>query len=319
VAINSDTWMPLYIAKYLRKTMHLTRDQHGGYFLMLMACWDGGGKLPNNPTALGAITKSSPSEWKKLAPVLLPYFLEDGQFLTHEKVITEHQKAARLSAARQESGAMGGRPRKKKEPEKKPIGFEDGNQNGLQTETPLQEPYGSNLEREESNDPSLSGEASPSERSGSKRAREVSLPEGFPSAGDIKDAEKWINDASVILDAPSHAKRFRNHAATKDRRERNWPAAWRSWIDIEIEKAPKQEKVSPTTSIPWRGPADVRKEFVSAFGEPWTRSYVDPCGWLDVPERALIQATGVGGDELRKRGASVLAKLGIVVRAGKAA
>lgn len=150
---KSDTWMPLYIADYLRKTMRLTRDQHGGYMLLLMACWDGGGRIPNDPAVLAAIAKASPAEWKKLAPVLLPFFDVDGGELTQARVIAEHAKAARLSEARRIAGSRGGRPPRQTESKQKPIGFQDQKQN----ETPLQEPIGSNLNIEGSNDPSRVG------------------------------------------------------------------------------------------------------------------------------------------------------------------
>lgn len=132
MASKADTWMPLYIADYLRKTMHLTRDQHGAYMLLLMACWDRGGRLPNDAGQLAGIAKASPAEWRKLSPVILPFFEVDGAHLIQERVIEEHEKAARLSEIRRQAGSQGGRP-------KKPNGSENGEQkkpNGLQTETP---------------------------------------------------------------------------------------------------------------------------------------------------------------------------------------
>lgn len=128
---RADAWMPFYIADYLRKTMHLTRDQHGGYLLLIMACWDNGGRLPNDPGFLAATVKASPVEWRKLAPVLMRYFDVDGDYITQKRVLKEYGKAAKISAARREAGAQGGRPRKHPESKPKPNGFA----NEEQTET----------------------------------------------------------------------------------------------------------------------------------------------------------------------------------------
>lgn len=134
--MKADAWMPFYPADYLRKTMRLTRDQHGGYFLLLLACWDGGGRLPNDPDELAAIVKASPAEWRKLAPKLLPFFEVEGEFLVQKRVLAEHEKAARLSEIRRETGAKGGRPKKEIESNGKPNGFANANQTGSQNETP---------------------------------------------------------------------------------------------------------------------------------------------------------------------------------------
>jgi uncharacterized protein YdaU (DUF1376 family) len=141
---KADVWMPLYIADYLRDTMHLTRDQHGGYLLLLMACWDRGGKLPNDPGQLAGIAKASPAEWKKIGPILMSFFDTEGEFITQRRVVSEYEKASRISESRRQSGLQGGRPRKqtesdgesKTESNEKPNGFANGKQTGSQTETP---------------------------------------------------------------------------------------------------------------------------------------------------------------------------------------
>ena len=66
------------------------------------------------------------------------------------------------------------------------------------------------------------------------------------------------------------------------------------------------------------GPKEVRQAFVDTKGEEWTRSYVDPCAWQDVPERALVPHTTLAGQKLIREGRSVLAKLNLIVL-GKAA
>jgi uncharacterized protein YdaU (DUF1376 family) len=124
--------MPLYIATYLRKTMHLTRDQHGGYLLLIMACWDRGGRLPNDHAQLAGIVKASPAEWRKLAPVLLPFFEAEGDWLVQPRVLSEYAKAAQLSEIRRQAGLQGGRPKKQTETNEKAI----GSQNHKLNETP---------------------------------------------------------------------------------------------------------------------------------------------------------------------------------------
>lgn len=319
MASKADTWMPLYIADYLRKTMHLNRDQHGGYLLLLMACWDRGGRLPNDAGQLAGIVRASPAEWKKLAPVLLPFFEIEGEFLIQRRVIEEHEKAARLSEARRTAGKQGGRPRKQNESEKKPIGLQSGLQNGSQTEThagvrssPSQpvEPIGSDTGREDSKKSSLSGGRPPRP---SRRSPEVGLPEGFPDAQALADALAWIAEAGVTLDAAAHAKRFRNHAETKDRRERNWPAAWRSWIDIEIEKAPKAPaSASPPSLVePFPGPPELRSAVVAERGEDWTRAHLDRCGWRDLPDKAITSPNRFLLDTLKRDVGHILADHGV--------
>lgn len=135
---RADTWMPFYTADYARDTLHLTRDQHGGYLLLLMACWNAGGRIKNDPAMLAAITKATPAEWRKLAPVLLPFFTDEGEFITHKRVIAEHEKAARLSDARREAGAKGGRPRSQTKTNEKPIAVANENQTASQNKTPSQ-------------------------------------------------------------------------------------------------------------------------------------------------------------------------------------
>jgi len=61
------------------------------------------------------------------------------------------------------------------------------------------------------------------------------------------------------------------------------------------------------------GPKEVRDAFVRAKGEDWTASYLDRCGWQDVPDRALIPATRTAGTQLIRDGRAVLNALGLIV------
>jgi len=64
------------IPKFLFETMHLTAEQSGAYFLLLMY-QTMVGPLPDDPVRLATITKCSVQTWSSdLAPVILPLFAE---------------------------------------------------------------------------------------------------------------------------------------------------------------------------------------------------------------------------------------------------
>lgn len=69
----------------------------------------------------------------------------------------------------------------------------------------------------------------------------------------------------------------------------------------------------------WKGPEDVRQAFALALGEQWAASYIDPCGWQDVPERALLPPTKFAGAKIVGEGRKVLAALRLTVIAERAA
>lgn len=94
-----DAWMPLWIGAYLADTMHLSRDSHGGYLLLLFAYWRNKGPLPDDDEDLAGITKATPQEWKKLRPRLAKFFdIEDGVW-RHGRADKELTKAGLLKAA----------------------------------------------------------------------------------------------------------------------------------------------------------------------------------------------------------------------------
>lgn len=67
------------------------------------------------------------------------------------------------------------------------------------------------------------------------------------------------------------------------------------------------------------GPKEVWTAFLMEKGDEWCRSYVEPCAWRDVPERALIPPTRFAGQKLVSEGRKILAALGLTVIAERAA
>lgn len=106
-ASRPDSFMPVFIADYLADTTHLTRDQDGAYLLLLMAYWRRGGPLPADDDRLARIAKASPSEWRKLRPVMLEFFKEIDGLWHNKRSDIELAKANARYLAKSQAGANG--------------------------------------------------------------------------------------------------------------------------------------------------------------------------------------------------------------------
>ena len=112
-----EAFMPWWIADYMRDTMHLTRDQHGGYMLLLGAYWTSGGALPDNDARLAAIVKATPAEWKKLRPVYAEFFtIADGKW-TSKRAEEELERARDLRQKRVERATRASHARRQGDPQ----------------------------------------------------------------------------------------------------------------------------------------------------------------------------------------------------------
>ena len=104
-----ESYMPLWIADYLADTQHLSRDEHGGYLLLLMAYWRKGEALPDDDRKLAAIANASPAEWRKLRPVLAEFFQVADGVWTQKRIEAELARAKAIRARKTEAGSAGGR------------------------------------------------------------------------------------------------------------------------------------------------------------------------------------------------------------------
>lgn len=110
MSAGPDAFMPLYIGDYLRDTTRLTTLEHGAYVLLLMDAWVNG-PTPDNDQVLASITKTSPSQWRKLRDTLAAYFdIEDGHW-HQQRVEKERAKAVWLVNAKKTSGTLGAETR----------------------------------------------------------------------------------------------------------------------------------------------------------------------------------------------------------------
>ena len=67
--------LPLWTDAYLADTTHLSTTEHGAYLLLLMVQWRSKDcKLPNDDRLLAKYAKMTPAQWKRVKPVLEPFF-----------------------------------------------------------------------------------------------------------------------------------------------------------------------------------------------------------------------------------------------------
>lgn len=105
--MSSPAFMPLFIGDYLADTMHLTRDQHGAYLLLIMAYWRNGGALPDDNLLLSAVTKSTENEWKILRKIVAPFFKIRRGAWHHKRIDAELSEAVQRFTARSNAGSKG--------------------------------------------------------------------------------------------------------------------------------------------------------------------------------------------------------------------
>jgi hypothetical protein len=61
------------------------------------------------------------------------------------------------------------------------------------------------------------------------------------------------------------------------------------------------------------GPKEIRDAFCAKLGDGWCRSYLDPSGWQDLPDRALIPSTRTAAGKITGEGRPILKALGLTV------
>lgn len=104
--MSATPWLPFYVRDYLADTMHLSRDEHGAYLLLLMACWQRGGKLPDDDHELARITKCADlDDWKNVREKLARFFKISYGVWRQKRLTKEYEKSQRLHEGR----VLGGR------------------------------------------------------------------------------------------------------------------------------------------------------------------------------------------------------------------
>lgn len=98
--------LQLWTDAYLGDTTHLTTIEHGAYLLLLMTAWrTKETRLPDDDKLLARYVRCSAGQWKRLRPVLQPFFRVENGFwvqgrLTDEAVAVKQRKEKAATAGR---------------------------------------------------------------------------------------------------------------------------------------------------------------------------------------------------------------------------
>ena len=105
----SLAWMPFYPADYLADTGHLTTQEHGAYFLLILHYWCNSG-LPADERKLARIARMTAPEWDTARDTIADFFDADWQ---HFRIDAELATARERHEARAIAGSKGGLARSK--------------------------------------------------------------------------------------------------------------------------------------------------------------------------------------------------------------
>ncbi|MDB6027540.1 MAG: hypothetical protein JWM68_3763 [Verrucomicrobiales bacterium] len=105
---TTSVWMPLYIGDYLRDTMHLRREEHGSYLLLIMAYWNNQGPLSDDDEYLSGIARVELPEWTQtVRKRLAPFFVTEAGLWTHNRIEVEIARAKGTQTARKAAAKAG--------------------------------------------------------------------------------------------------------------------------------------------------------------------------------------------------------------------
>lgn len=235
--------MPLYFGAYLTDTMHLTTEQHGAYFLLLMACWKRGGSLPDDDAQLAAIAKLTPAQWRKARAVIAPFWTIGRHTWTQKRLTVELEKARSYVTAQSENGKLGGRPRKATE--NPPLNPEEsqpeaeGKADAKPDETPVPLPV-----------PNTEVQPLPEPKSVARTARapaKTRLPDDF----NVSDRVRQWAEGKGFSRLDEHLEHFIGKAKAKGYTYADWDEGFMGAIRDDWAGLRKGDGATPLNGKPW--------------------------------------------------------------------
>lgn len=211
---KSDIWMPIYIGDYLSDTMHLSTEQHGAYFLILLYGWRNGGLIPSDDESLAQICRMPLELWKNNRQVISRFFI-CGETWTQKRQLAEIEKASNRRDAAKTNGIKGGRP--KNNPQ-----VSSGLTNGLPDGKPEANPRESSLPL--SSSLSLDQEKK-EEKNKIKSEKKIFNPPNISELIEFANSHGYALDCEAFLDYWLQ----RNWTLKGGQKMADWKAAVRTW------------------------------------------------------------------------------------------
>lgn len=108
--------MPVFPDALIADTTHLSAEEFGAYFLILLATWRNNGEpFRDDDKRLARICRVGPKKWRTLRPVLVPFFDLSGAFWAQKRLkkewdiailnISQKSRAGRASALKRRENA----------------------------------------------------------------------------------------------------------------------------------------------------------------------------------------------------------------------
>jgi uncharacterized protein YdaU (DUF1376 family) len=97
-------YMPFFVGDYITGTRHLTIEQHGAYFLLILEYWTKG-ELPNDDEYLARILGIPLGKWIKMRPTIQAFFYDGWR---HELLDEQLARSAEMKQQAVERARKGG-------------------------------------------------------------------------------------------------------------------------------------------------------------------------------------------------------------------
>lgn len=105
--MKKPSHIPVFPDAYLRDTTHLSCEEHGAYFLLMMAAWGADDcTIPNDERRLAALVKVTVAKWRKMAPNVLEFWTIERGRLSQKRLLKEWNYVREKSGKRRAAATV---------------------------------------------------------------------------------------------------------------------------------------------------------------------------------------------------------------------